>query len=68
MLGGRGHATPENFDKNGAIWCMLNVSKYVIMNLKRTILRIINQQQQKLFVICFFDINLDVHVSTNIYI
>ena len=26
--------------KNGAIWCILSVSKYVIMNLKSTILRI----------------------------
>ena len=23
-----GHAPPENFDKNGAIWCNLGVPKY----------------------------------------
>ena len=34
------HAPPEKNDKNGAIWCNLGVPKYVITNLKSTILRI----------------------------
>ena len=37
------------------------------MNLKSTNLRIINQQQQKSCAKCISNINLDVHVSTNIY-
>ena len=43
--GVRGHAPAEKNDKNGAIWCILNVPKYVIINLyKLLIFRIINQQ------------------------
>ena len=39
MLGGEGgrgpgHASLNTFDKIGDIWCVLNVSKYVSMNLK----------------------------------
>ena len=34
MLGG-----PENFDKNGAIWCNLDVPKYAITNLKNNNLK-----------------------------
>ena len=30
--------TCQKIDTNGAIWCILSVSKYVIMNLKSTIL------------------------------
>ena len=33
---------------------------------KSTVLRIINQQQAKLFAICFSQINPDAHVSTKI--
>ena len=36
----QGHVPPEKKDKNGAIWCILSVPKYVIMSLKSTILRI----------------------------
>ena len=53
MLGGSG----KN-DKNCAIWCILGVPKYVIMDQKSTILRIINQQYQKLFAIFLSNINL----------
>ena len=38
-------------DKNGAIWCNLGFPKYVIINLKITILRVINHQQQNLIAI-----------------
>ena len=31
--GGPGACSPENNDKNGAIWCSLGVPKYVITNL-----------------------------------
>ena len=35
MLGGsRGMLPRENFDKNGAIWCNLDLPKYVITYLK----------------------------------
>ena len=44
--------------KNGVIWCILSVPKYVIINLKRIL-----NQQQKLFDI-FSNINPDVHAST----
>ena len=54
------------FDKNGAIPCILSVPKHVIINLKSTIFRIINQQP-KLCAILFSKINPDVHVSTEIY-
>ena len=42
--GVRRHTPPKKKDKNNAIWCMLSVPKYVIINLKSTIFRIINQQ------------------------
>ena len=56
MLGG-----PGILDKNGAIRCILSVPKYFSINLK-----IINQQQQNLFVMFFFNINPDVRVSMKI--
>ena len=34
----------KKIDKNGAIWCILIVPKYVIINLKINIFRTINQQ------------------------
>ena len=32
--GGRGMLPGFFFDKNGAIWCILSVQKYVIINVK----------------------------------
>ena len=52
----------EKFDKNGAIWWSLGLPKYVIIKLKIKILRLINQQQPKLFAIFF----QDAHVSNRI--
>ena len=49
---------------NGAIWCILSVPKYVIINLKINNFRIINQQHPKFCAICFSKINPDAHVST----
>ena len=39
---------PEKNDKNGAILCIFSAPKYVIINLKSTIFRMINQQQPKI--------------------
>ena len=51
----------ENFDKNGAMWCILSVPKYAITKLKINNLRLINKQQ-KLIAIFFPEVNPDVHV------
>ena len=63
MLGGSG-----KFDKNGAVWCILNVPKFVIINLKINIFLIINQQPK--FCAIFFSkinkINPDAHFGTKI--
>ena len=65
MLGGPGHAPPPppQNDKNGAIWCILGVPKYAIINLKINNFRIINQQH-KFCAIFFSEINPDAHIST----
>ena len=54
------------FEKHGAIWCNLGVPKYVITNVKITILRVINQQQQNLIAIFSSPINEDAHFCTEI--
>ena len=59
------HALPEKNDKNGAIWCILSVPKYVIINLKINNFFIINQQP-KFCDVFFSKINPDAHVSTKI--
>ena len=61
----RRHAPPKKVDKNGAIWCILSVPKYVIINLKTMIFRIINQHL-KCCAIFFYKINPDAHASTKI--
>ena len=55
----------EIFDKNGAIWCILSVSKLVIINLKINNFWIINQQP-KICAIFFSKINPDAHFGTKI--
>ena len=54
---------PLENDKNGAIWCILIVPKYVTINLKINIFWTINQQP-KFCAIIFSKINPDAHVST----
>ena len=40
LLGAGPCSSEKKNDKNGAIWCILSVPKYIIMNLKSTILTI----------------------------
>ena len=54
----------ENFDKNGAIWCILSVPKLFSINLKINIF-IINQQP-KFCAIFFSKINSDAHFGAKI--
>ena len=54
----------KTHDKHGAIWCILGVPKYLIINLKISNFKIMNQQQPKSFAIFFSKINPDAHVST----
>ena len=51
----------KKIDKKGAIWCILDVSNCVIMNLKINNSKVINQQQQKLY-------HSHVHVSMKVNI
>ena len=50
------------FDKNGVIRCNLGAPKYIITNLKTTILRMINQDQNLNISEILTQIDLDVHV------
>ena len=50
--------------KNGAIWCILSVPKYVIINLKIKNFRMINQKP-KFCAIFFSKIIPDAHVRLN---
>ena len=58
---------PGKNDKNGAIWCILSVPKYVIMNLKINNFKD-NKSTPKTIRIILSDINLDVHFSTKVNI
>ena len=69
MLGGSGYnpPTPKKIDKNGAIWCILLVPEYVVINQKINIFfRKINHQQPIFCAILFPKVNPDAHVSTKI--
>ena len=61
-----GHAPPEKNEKNDVILCNLGVQKYVITNVKITILMVINQQQQNLFTIFPSPFKEDVYVCSKI--
>ena len=50
--------------KNGAIWCILSVPKYVIMNLKITNFK--DDESTTKIIRIFSNINPDVHASTKI--
>ena len=66
-----GHAPPVKKLKKkkyiSAIWCILIVPKYAIINLKSTIVRLINEQQQIIFAIFFYSINPYVHVNKQLH-
>ena len=66
VLGESGPCCPDFFYKNGAIWCILSVPKYVIINQKINNFRIINQQQPKLCAMLFSKTNPGAHISTKI--
>ena len=63
--GGSGGMLPRKInDKNGAIWCILNVQKYVIMNKFKD-----NKSSTTKIIRRFFSyINLNVNVSTEVNI
>ena len=63
--GVRGHAPPEKNDKNGAIWCILSVPKYVIINIKINNF-LDNKTTTQILCHIFSKINPDAHVSTKI--
>ena len=54
----------KNFDKNGAIWCILSVPKLVIINIKNNIF--FYNQQPKFCAIFISKINPDAHFGTKI--
>ena len=54
--------------KNGAIWRILSVPKYVIMNLKINKFKNTNSTTTKLFAIILSNTHLDVHVGTKVNI
>ena len=68
MLGGQGACPPpplKNFGKNGAIWCILSVSKLVIINLKVNFFWD-NKSTTQFFCYIFSKNNQDAHFGTKI--
>ena len=63
---GLGACSPDFFYKNGAIWYILRVSKYVIKNKKSRVFRVIDEQQPKLLAMPFSDINPHEQVCTKV--